>query len=99
VAIEGDRHLRQHLEEPIMVIRRIVGSALAVAALAGAVGILAAPDAAARPKSCAALVNATDSWQNEWLYDVHQYGANDKITLATRAVYQNYINKSVAAGC
>ncbi|KLO34144.1 hypothetical protein ABW17_26825 [Mycobacterium nebraskense] len=82
-----------------MVIRRIVGTALAAAALAGGVGLVAAPDAAAKPKSCTLLWNSQNGAQDEWLLMREQYGDSDKKTIAARAVYQRAIDKTVAAGC
>ena len=82
-----------------MEIRRIAASALAAAAMAGGVGMLAAPDAAAQPKSCVLLHNSVNGAQDEWLLDRNQYGDNDRRTQAARAVYQQAINKAVAGGC
>ena len=82
-----------------MDIRRIAASALAAAALAGGMGILAAPDAAAQPKSCVLLHNSVNGAQDEWLLDRQQYGDSARITRSALAVYQNAINKAVAAGC
>ena len=82
-----------------MVIRRITACALAAAALAGGVGILAAPNAAAQPKSCTLLWNSQNGAQDEWLFYREQYGDSDKKTVAARAVYVAAINRTVAAGC
>jgi hypothetical protein len=82
-----------------MVIRRITACALAAAALAGGVGLVAAPNAAAKPKSCTLLWNSQNGAQDQWLFYRDNYGASDKRTIAAQAVYQNAINKTVAAGC
>jgi hypothetical protein len=82
-----------------MVIFRIVGTALAAAALAGAVGVAVAPNAAAQPKSCVLLHNSVNGAQDEWLFYRDSYGDGDKKTIAARAVYVAAINKAVAGGC
>jgi hypothetical protein len=82
-----------------MVIRRITACALAAAALAGGVGLVAAPNAAAKPKSCTLLWNSQNGAQNQWLFYRDNYGPDDKKTIAAQAVYQAAINKTVAAGC
>ena len=51
-----------------MVIRRITACALAAAALAGGVGLVAAPNAAAKPKSCTLLWNSQNGAQDQWLF-------------------------------
>lgn len=79
--------------------RRVVATALAAAALAGGVGLVAAPNAAAQPKSCVLLHNSVNGAQDEWLFDREQYGDGAKITVAARAVYQRAIDRAVAAGC
>jgi hypothetical protein len=82
-----------------MVIRRIVGTVLAAAALAGAVGVAIAPNAAAQPRSCVLLHDSVNDAQDQWLFYRTNYGDGDKKTIATRAAYVNAINKAVADGC
>ncbi len=81
-----------------MFIRRIAACALAAAALAGAAGLVAAPNAAAQAKSCVLLHNSVNGAQDQWLFYRDGYGDSDKRTIAARNVYVATINKAVAAG-
>jgi hypothetical protein len=81
------------------VVRRITACVLAATALAGGMGLVAVPTAAAQPKSCVLLHNSVNGAQDEWLFYRDNYGNNDPKTKAALAVYQRAIDKAVAAGC
>jgi hypothetical protein len=82
-----------------VVIRRIVGSAMAAAALAGGVGVLAAPNAAALPIQCGSLINVVQSWHQQWEYDVANYGENDSRTLYADQQATKAFARQINAGC
>jgi hypothetical protein len=89
-----------NLQEPIMVvIRRIVGSALASAALAAAVGVLAEPTAAALPRQCNSLIIVVQSWHDQWEWDVANYGESDARTQYADQQATKAFARQINAGC
>ena len=86
-------------EQVIMIIRRIVGSALMVAALAGGVGIVAAPSAAALPRQCGTLITVVESWHNQYEWSLSAYGADDSRTQYADQQATKALARQINAGC
>ncbi len=82
-----------------MVIRRIVGAVLAAAAIAGGVGLVSAPDAAALPRQCGTLINVVSSWYDQWQYSEANYGVNDSRTVYASQQYAAAVVRADGANC
>ena len=82
-----------------MVIRRIVGAVLAAAAIAGGVGLVSAPDAAALPRQCGTLIDVVSSWYDQWQYSEANYGANDSRTVYASQQYAAAVVRADGANC
>jgi hypothetical protein len=82
-----------------MVIRRIVGTALAAAALAGAVGVAVAPNAAAQPRQCSRYITVVESWHDQYEWSMATYGANDSRTQYADQQATKALARQINAGC
>ena len=82
-----------------MAIRRIVGGVLAAAAIAGGVGFVSAPTAAALPRQCGTLINEVSSWYDQWQYSEANYGADDSRTVYASQQYGKAVVRADGAGC
>ena len=83
----------------MVVIRRIVGSALVAAALAGGVGIAAAPNAVARPRQCGDLIGKVQHAYDRATFNENLYGPNSSLTIAAWQGYGSAVVNSSVAGC
>ncbi len=82
-----------------MAIRRIVGGVLAAAAIAGGVGLISAPTAAALPRQCGTLISVVSSWYDQWQYSEVNYGENDSRTVYASQQYAKAVVRADGAGC
>jgi hypothetical protein len=82
-----------------VVIRRIVGGVLAVAAIASGVGLLAAPTAAAMPRRCAVLIDQHQSAFRQWVFAKSTYGENSPRAQAADRAQVIALARIDAAGC
>jgi hypothetical protein len=80
-------------------IRQIVGGALAAAAIAGGVGLVSAPNAAALPRGCGTLINVVSSWYDQWQYSEANYGTDDSRTVYASKQYAAAVVRADGAGC
>jgi hypothetical protein len=83
----------------IMVIRRIVGGALAAAAIASGVGVLAAPTAAAMPQRCGVLIQQHQSAFRQWVFAKSTYGENSPRAQAADRAQVIALARVSNAGC
>lgn len=77
-------------------VRRIVGNALVAAVLAGGVGTVLAPDAAARPRVCGNLIGRVQHAYDRAVFDDNLYGESSSIS---QAAWRAYGVAVVDAGC
>jgi len=80
-------------------IRRIVGGVLAAAAIAGGVGLVSAPTAAAQPRQCGTLIGVVSAWYDQYNYSYDNYGANDSRTVYAGHQMAQAQMRAAGAGC
>jgi hypothetical protein len=82
-----------------MLVLKFTASALAAAALAGGVGIVAAPTAAAKPRQCGALISQVRRSYNAATVNEAVYGADAAQTISAWQQYGAAADAAATSGC
>jgi len=82
-----------------MLLRNLCVSALAAVALAGGVGILSAPTAAAKPRQCGALISQVRRSYDAATINEAVYGPNASQTISAWQHYGAAAESAAVNGC